>query len=121
MREKARSAMDEPDVLVLSEAEAERRMGLLADLKAELDARGVVSVLARRRRLVLHYNLSPCPPSGLTDPQLHVFTADRHGVVTADGRSYRLASGASCPAGDPGAAAAAIAGGGGLAAGKRMR
>lgn len=116
MREKTRSTADEPSVPVLSEAEAERRMGLLADLKVALHAHGVSSVLARRHRLVLQYTQHPCPPSGLTDPQLHVFAADSQGVVTTDGRSYSLGSGGSCPADDPHAAAAAIAGNHGSAA-----
>jgi len=116
LRETTRSTVDEPDVPVLGEAEAERRMGLLADLKVALDARGVSSVLARRRRLVLRYDLSPCPPSGLTDPQLHVFAAGSHSVVITDGLRYSLWPGRSCPADDPCAAAAAIAGSHGPAA-----
>lgn len=67
---------DEPRTTALSNVEAEYRMGLLAGLKTALQSRGVESVLARRQRLVLQYNLSPCSPSGLADPQLHVFTAD---------------------------------------------
>jgi|HubBroStandDraft_1064217.scaffolds.fasta_scaffold17488_2 hypothetical protein len=69
---------------------------------------GVRCVLARRRRLVLRYNVSPCEPSGLTDPQLHVFTSDGSQIATTDGVTYTLADGCQHPVSDPDAAAALI-------------
>jgi len=83
-------------------------MLLLAELQDALAALGVRSVLARNHRLVLHYNHSPCEPSGLTNPELHIFAADGTDIVTTDGGTYRLANGNECPAGDPAAAATVI-------------
>lgn len=93
---------------ILAQAEVARRMLLLADLQAALAAQGIRSVLARNHRLVLHYNGSPCGPSGLTDPQLHVLTPERTVIATTDGTTYSLASGAECPTDDPAAAATVI-------------
>ena len=84
-------------------------MELLAALQTELEAAGVRCVLARTHRLVLRYNLAPLAPSGLTDPQLHIFTPGSKDTATTDGLVYRLASGREHPAGDPSAAACEIA------------
>jgi len=94
--------------LILATAEVTRRMLLLAELQDALTALGVRSVLARNHRLVLRYNRVPSGPSGMTDPQLHVFTPDGTCVATTDGTTYRLASGRQCPAADPAAAATFI-------------
>jgi hypothetical protein len=96
---------------ILSEAEADRRLLLLAELQAALAGLGVGCVLARNHRLVLRYNQGPCEPSGLTDPKLHVFLPDGTGIATTDGTDYRLADGGRYPASDPVAAAAVIVGG----------
>ncbi len=69
-------------------------------------ALGVRSVLARNHRLVLRSNCSPCEPSGLTEPQLHIFAPDGPVIATTDGTTYRLTSGTECPAADPAAVAA---------------
>lgn len=78
LRKETGSTVDEPAVPVLSEAEAERWMGLLASLKMALDARGISAALARRRRIVLRYDLSPCAP-----------TAGTHGPAAADRQARR--------------------------------
>lgn len=94
---------------VLSDDEAASRMRLLADLRAALSALGIQSLLARRQRLVLvsRYMEGPFDPSGLTDPQLHVFLPSGALSVTTDGVSYRLAK-QKFPVEEPSAAAAAI-------------
>jgi len=94
--------------LILTEAVATRRMLLLAELQAALAVVGVRCVLARNQRLVLQYNVSPCEPSGLTDPKLHIFTPDGTDTATTDGTAYRLATGPEYLTADPAAAAAAI-------------
>jgi hypothetical protein len=86
-------------------------MRQLAQLQAALDARGVRCVLARHHRLVLRYNCRPSEPSGLTDPQLHIFVPSGTEIATTDITSYQLASGRVFSASDPSAAAAVIASG----------
>lgn len=94
---------------ILDEAEAARRILLLAELQAALSALGVQSVRAGRHRLVLRYN-NPPPllPSGPTDPTLHIFGPANTLIATTDGTIYRLDDGQESPASDPAAAAAAI-------------
>ena len=94
---------------ILADAEVSRRMRLLSELQAALAAQGVHAVLARTHRLVLKYNSSPCPPSGLTNPKLHILSP-RPGIAATDGCTYHLSWGQTFPAGDPTAAAEAIAG-----------
>lgn len=98
------------DELILSPAEAGRRLEALAALQAGLAAAGVRCLLARKHRLVLRYNSGPLEPSGLTDPQLHIFTPGGKDTATTDGLVYRLASGKEFPADDPSAATAQITG-----------
>jgi hypothetical protein len=98
---------------ILPPAEAERRLVLLSKLQSALAAHGVESVLARNHRLILHGDRSAWAPSGLTDsgltdPQLHIFLPEGTEVATADGRTYRFASGDLFPGGDPAAVAAVI-------------
>ena len=93
---------------ILTEAEVARRMSLLAELQAALTAQGIRCVLARNHRLVLHYNVVPSGPSGMTDPVLHIFTPEGTDIATTDGSSYHLARGEKCPACDPVAAAVLI-------------
>jgi hypothetical protein len=94
---------------ILDEAEASQRALLLAELQAALSALGVQSISARRQRLVLRYNdPAPLPPSGPTNPALHIFGPDSTSVVTTDCAMYRLDDGRELPASDPAAAAAAI-------------
>ena len=93
---------------ILARAEAERMMLMLAELQAALAALGVRSVLARNHRLVLQYNRVPSGPSGMTDPQLHIFAPGGTDIATTDGSTYHLASGQEYPAADPAAAAALI-------------
>jgi hypothetical protein len=95
---------------ILSRVEAERRMLLLADLQSSLTGLGVHCVLARNHRIVMRNSKGPSEPSGLTDPQLHIFNPDGTCIATTDGASYRLTSGQECPASDPAAAAAMIHG-----------
>jgi hypothetical protein len=93
---------------ILFEGEVARRMQLLAELRCALSAKGFESVLARNRRLVLRYNKSPCAPSGLTDPTLHILGADHVGVVTTNGTIYSLPGGQECPVANPAQAAQTI-------------
>lgn len=93
---------------VLSETEAARRVSLLAELRGALESAGVRCLLARKHRLVLRYNQGPYEPSGMTDPQLHIFASGGADVATTDGAVYRLASGAELAVTDPAAAAGAI-------------
>ncbi len=66
-------------------------------------------MLARHHRLVLRYYQAPLDPSGLTDPQLRIFTPNGDtAVVTTDGSTYRLGSGQEYPVTSTAAAAAAI-------------
>jgi hypothetical protein len=90
---------------ILSRAEADHRMMLLAELQTSLAGLGVRSVLARHHRLVLQYNRVPSGPSGMTDPELHIFASAATDIATTDGSTYHLASGRQCPASDPAAAA----------------
>lgn len=92
---------------ILAEDEVSRRMLWLAALHDALDDKGIHCVLARNHRLVLQYTKTPCPPSGLTNPTLHVFLQDGIATVTTDGSVYDLPRG-SWPVTDPAAAAAAI-------------
>jgi hypothetical protein len=91
---------------ILSDLEAESRLRLLAELQAALSALGVESILARNHRLVLRYNVAPLDPSGLTDPQLHIF--GNKGVVTTDGKVYRLDRGGEFPVDNAAAVATLI-------------
>lgn len=95
---------------ILESDEVARRMLLLAELQAALHGLNVTCHLARYQRLVLLYNQAPQPPSGLTDPILHVYPIFPKGHayhVTTDGTCYRLGDW-GIPAGDPKAAALAI-------------
>lgn len=94
---------------VLSDNDAALRMRLLAALHDALDGRGIQSLLARTHRLVLRYNESPCPPSGLTNPILHIFMPGGMVAVTTDGRWYVLPGSSRCNVSDPAAAADAVA------------
>jgi hypothetical protein len=93
---------------ILSQTEADRRMLLLADLQSSLTGLGIRCVLARNHRIVMRNSKGPSEPSGLTDPQLHIFTPDGTCIATTDRAFYRLTSGHECPASDPTAAAAMI-------------
>ncbi len=82
---------------------------MLAELQTSLAAMGVHSVVARNHRLVLRWNTDgPWGPSGLTDPQLHIFTPDGPCVATADGTAYHLATGQRYAANSPATAATLI-------------
>ena len=94
--------------LILSEVEVASRMRRLAQLQTALEKAGVRCVLARKHRLVLRYNRGPGEPSGLTDPQLRLYCADRADIATTNGSFYRFASGYEFPVADPSAAAEAI-------------
>lgn len=93
---------------VLDDAEAHRRLLLLAALKVSLADLGIASTLARKHRLVLRYTDGIAGPNGLTDPELHVFAPARIRVATTDGAVYRLGSVREYPAADPVAAATLI-------------
>jgi hypothetical protein len=86
--------------------EVDRRKAVLTRLQDALAARSVESVLVGRRTLTLRGD-GPAP-SRPGDPELHVLAADRHRVVTTDGRHYRLADGRMHPADDPSGAAGCI-------------
>jgi hypothetical protein len=75
-------------VTILTDSDANRRLRLLSDLREALSALGIESVLVRNHRLVLRYRTAPYEASGLTDPQLHVFTAGVRQVATTDGTAY---------------------------------
>lgn len=94
---------------VLAESEVTRRVMLLAELQAALDALGIQAVLVRNRRLVLRAAGSGLEPSGPTDPQLHIFADDGTEIASIDGARYEFSAGPSCPADDPQAAAASLA------------
>jgi hypothetical protein len=95
----------------LTRAEADRRKGLLNQLKDALADRHITSALAGRRTLVLRSAADSEGDGGypelvrLTDPQLYVFVADGVQVVTTDGDVYRLIRGYPHPVADPGGAA----------------
>lgn len=97
-----------PGGQVLEKNVVDRRLLLLAGLQEAWQGLGVHGVLTRNHRLVLRYeNGGPYEPSGLTDPQLHVFLPAGAQHVTTDGANYWLA-GQQVPARDPAAAAAAV-------------
>ena len=109
MTDNVRSIPSSPPHLVLSQDEAARRLLLLADLQTCLANLGVRCVLARNHRLVLRWHSSGSfGPSGLTDPQLHIFTPAGAAVATTDGSTFCLATGQRYHADDPVAAAADI-------------
>lgn len=95
---------------ILTDAEAARRMLVLAELQAALSALGARCVLARNHKLVLRYNEGPCEPSGLTDPQLLVFLPARSLYITTDNDDYFWLGNRQSPVDNPAAAAAAICG-----------
>jgi hypothetical protein len=90
---------------VLDDAEAHRRLLVLAALQASLADLGIASTLARKHRLVLGYTDGT---AGLTDPELHVLGPGQVLVATTDGTVYRLGSAREYPADDPAAAAMLI-------------
>jgi hypothetical protein len=94
---------------ILTSAEVEARMLLLAELQTALGQKEIRCVLARKHLLVLRYNETPLSPSGLTDPSLHIFGSAGSFVASTDGVTYRLDNGEQFPASDPVAAAACIA------------
>ncbi len=94
---------------ILHEGEVSRRMHLLAELRQALSATGVESVLARNHRLILRYSESPCAPSGLTDPTLHILGGGHEGIVTTNGAVYSLPGDRQCPVSHPAQAALTIA------------
>lgn len=103
------SVMGEPEVL--GEAEARRRALLLEELQAAFAGLGVRCVLARKRRLVLRYDVARCGSSGPVDPELHIFAGDHADIATTDGMAFVLSGGGRHPADDPLAAAAAVVAG----------
>lgn len=108
MPAQAPAAPAAPRAPILTPPEAAARMELLTELQAALTGLGVQCVLARGHRLVLRYADSPVPPSGLTNPTLHVFTPGGTRTITTDGAAYRLSTGQELPADDPASAAALI-------------
>lgn len=108
MHSNARSAQACDSTPILTNDEATGRMLFLTRLQAALEPMGIHSVLARKHRLVLRYNQSPCPSSGLTDPELRIFINGRQALATTDGAFYRLTSGQQFPVTDPAAAAVGI-------------
>jgi hypothetical protein len=93
---------------ILTPPDAAARMALLAELQATLTRLGIQCVLARHHRLVLRYAEGPVPPSGLTNPTLHVVAAGGTETITTDGATYRLSTGQELPADDSVSAAALI-------------
>lgn len=93
---------------ILGRHVASSRYALLAALRDELAAQQINSVLATRHRLVLR-GKGPCDPSGLTDPQLYIFTSEGREVATTDGRAYYFANGQAHPVSDPAGAAIRLA------------
>lgn len=91
---------------ILDEAEVVRRMRMLAALQETLKRQQIRSILARKHRLFLRYNDGPHEPSGMTDPELHVFGPKKH-VVTIKDSAYVLDGGKRFHR--PAAIAAAIA------------
>jgi hypothetical protein len=94
---------------ILGRHVAYSRQALLAALRDELAAQHINAVLVTRHRLVLR-GKGPCDPSGLTDPQLYIFTSWGREVATTDGRMYYFADGQSHAVGDPAGAASRLAG-----------
>jgi hypothetical protein len=94
---------------ILDETEVTHRMLRLGELQSALSGLGIECVLARNHRLVLRYNTVPCEPSGLTNPELHIFTPRGTTTATTDGTTYLFGDGRQLPAGNPAAAAALIA------------
>lgn len=90
---------------ILPDAEVARRVALLAELQAALDALGVQAVLVRNRRIVLRAAGSGREPCGPTDPQLHIFLRDGTEIATTDGALYEFSTGPTHPVSDPQAAA----------------
>jgi hypothetical protein len=88
---------------------AYRRRALLEALSDELAAQHINSVLVTRHRLVLR-GKGPCDPSGLTDPQLYIFTPQGREVATTDGSTFHFTCGQPHPASDPAGAASRLAG-----------
>lgn len=101
--------LNAPAKPVLPESEAARRVLLLTELQAALDALGVQAVLARNRRIVLRAEGSSLGASGPTDPQLHIFLDDGTEIATTDGTRYHFTTAQAHPASDPQAAAASLA------------
>jgi hypothetical protein len=95
-----------PSPEILHQFEVARRMRLLTALQETLEQRQIRSIPARHHRLVL-YREGLCEPSGLTDPQLHVFGPDNKHVVTINGSAYVLDGGEQFKS--PATTAAAIA------------
>lgn len=93
---------------ILARHVAYRRQVQLAALRDELATQHINAILVTRHRLVLR-GKGPCDPSGLTDPQLYVFTSHGQDVATTDGRTYHFSSGQTHPAGDPAGAASLLA------------
>jgi len=93
---------------LLQPSAAAARMTLLAELQAALDGLGIRCVLARCHRLVLRYTADPVPPSGLTDPSLHILGPAGPRTARTDGLTYQLDTGQKLPVSDPAGAAAAI-------------
>lgn len=101
-----REVLSLSDAGIVDEAEVARRMRLLAALRETLERRQIRAVLARNHRLVLRYGEGSCGPSGLTDPELHVFGPERKHVVTIKDNAYVLDGGRQFKS--PPATAAAI-------------
>jgi hypothetical protein len=93
---------------ILDDAEAARRLLLLAQLKTALADLGFQCTLARKHHLVLRYADGVAGPNGLTDPQLYVFTEPAPAKVTTDGVVYQVSDSQKFPAANPTAAAAVI-------------
>jgi hypothetical protein len=93
---------------ILDDAEAGRRMLLLAQLQTALAELGFQCTLARKHRLVLRYTDGVAGPNGLTEPQLYVFTEPGPATVTTDGVVYQVSDSQKFPAANPTAAAAMI-------------
>jgi hypothetical protein len=94
---------------ILTKAQIDMQLLLLAALHSALAERNIRCVLARTHRLVLRYSAAPLAASGPTEPQLYVFfiPGQKPGIVTTDGVNYRFGSD-EFPVDDPVAAAVAI-------------
>jgi len=106
----SRTDLGAPAKPVLPESEVARRVLLLAELQAALDALGAQAVLVRNRRIVLRDEGSDLGSSGPTDPQLHIFLGDGSEIATTDGTQYEFTTAQAHPADDPQAAAGSILG-----------
>jgi len=97
----------------LTNAEVNRRKGILGLLKNALAAERISSALVGRRTLVLRSDQGNGHPAGYgamvrpSDPQLYVFAGEDVHVVTTDGEAYRFAGSHDYPTADPGGAARA--------------